>query len=117
MEVYLQTFEIYKDILSINPIEFAESMNNAEKPKEIHEIQAEIKKVQLKTLEISVLFLTSAKTAGVDSDLLLLGLVQGLVVDATGQVQTDQQKPKGRDRAQSGQVERLSVHASASDIA
>jgi len=38
LEVYLETFEIYKDILSINPIEFAESMNNAEKPKEISEI-------------------------------------------------------------------------------
>jgi hypothetical protein len=46
LEEYLLTFDIYKDILSINPIEFAESMNNPEKPQEIHEIQAEIYKVQ-----------------------------------------------------------------------
>jgi hypothetical protein len=38
LDIYLQTFDIYKDILSINPIEFAESMNNPERPKEIHEI-------------------------------------------------------------------------------
>jgi len=31
--------------LAINPIEFAESMNNPERPKEINEIKAEIKKV------------------------------------------------------------------------
>jgi hypothetical protein len=38
LQEYLNTFDIYKDILAINPSDFAESMNNPEKPKEIAEI-------------------------------------------------------------------------------
>jgi len=37
----------------VNPIEFAESFNAQDSPKEIHEIQAEIKRVSEKTQEIS----------------------------------------------------------------
>jgi hypothetical protein len=53
LEIYLQQFEVYNDILSTNPLEYAEKFNAEEAPKEISEIQAEIRRVQERTDEIN----------------------------------------------------------------
>ena len=49
LEEYLKQFDVYKEILSVNPIEFAEAFNAPEAPREIGEIQAEIQRVSKKT--------------------------------------------------------------------
>ena len=45
LEVYLQQFQIYGEILNTNPLEYAEKFNEEAAPRDISEIQSEIRRV------------------------------------------------------------------------